>query len=1347
MAFALTMLWKQLSIITLDDYPNRNSPTDSADQANLLADGEHIALLGPRHGGKALVLAELQRRANLGDHPPTILRLMWDEFPHDKEAAFLNALSGELGVERPVSTGPGRLASVLTDLFLQGARSAGSPLWVFVQDVLGFPNLIARELLMAFQACRAREDLRRRFAVVVTGGNDLRHLTYGYNSPYRHARQILMTGLDEVSALAFFCRRRQRQKGLPGLDQGLAPVSAEEANQEITSKAFQYLYKQTGGQAHLLQELVLTTARHPYTLSSVELARCWDLPQCEQCVETFLRVHLGNDYFTRLAMTDIERDPAVFDTLLQILDNGDGYVEMPGDMPDPLELNGVVRRDAFRKAFISCDIWRTFLKKYHSPLHRADVFALQGGWKRAWTAYGDPDAPPLRYSRPIAGVDAENLQVVLSRWASSLLDYIPLGTEAVCSQFFQGAHFLLGFTGGGLYEQTSGKPIYQGQQLSWLQSRATAGAFAGKGEYHNFKTENNVSYGLDDSRGFLRSIPVFPMPWPRNAKPVLYLERSAPGEEIDSDEQRSLPHLLGRFWHAYRTACRIEEENSLGAIRARLEKVVEDLRGLLVKDPFDMGEVVHETARLLVQKGEYLRVQIALVDGKQERIQAVASAFLPGEKDFSFDSDFPLVPLAAHAEVTQRVVGTTSSPAKPPPEAPRWDIQQKVVIEKKLCCVVNASDPTQSNPTTQPGCSDMGMRGISVVPIRFGDKVLGTIHFELLAKDVPSEAEQDLFQGLADRIGFVFHQAQRLTLLQESLNMFHSKVVILDPSRRVVFLNKSAWLEDYSTKCSAPGWLPQPFDYEAKAVFKDAAGAKDYVLNTIWPRLEILRRTFEVQDPHMSRYLFPGDVVEGIQYPGQVSCEWILGAIDDFRSNLSGPFHACSRIGYVEKIYELSDLYRLLEALRTWLSEKSVQSVARAVLGYLREGRFAWGRIYLCRRLASGHRQLCSFDEFGLSASQRADFLAQKITMPEGDPGDPLAWHVLQQKREAIYVYKPENSGNVRPADRRVTPTDPVQGLTAFAVNYRDSRDVEKLGKSDARWIEAPLIVGNEVIGKLSVSMPSDDTALLEKWELFRHAVLGASTAMGAAQRAEREAQTNVEQAWKETSEMAVHQLANKIPPALSFLSYALQSLSAQPKKAAEYISDAMQSLHRATEIINDFRRYASEQAFADYEILAVAELLKRVRVRAQSLAPPATLDIHCEEALAEVLIETSVQALSEVFEILVRNSVMHSGRSPTGLSLVVEARRAHAANASVSPLLLLEYRDNGRGILSNMRAGLFSPFNTDHPEGTGLGLAIAKRFLKRLGGDIAETGREHEGVRFIIQIPLQKNLSLTQNP
>ena len=103
--------------------------------------------------------------------------------------------------------------------------------------------------------------------------------------------------------------------------------------------------------------------------------------------------------------------------------------------------------------------------------------------------------------------------------------------------------------------------------------------------------------------------------------------------------------------------------------------------------------------------------------------------------------------------------------------------------------------------------------------------------------------------------------------------------------------------------------------------------------------------------------------------------------------------------------------------------------------------------------------------------------------------------------------------------------------------------------------------------------------------------------------------------------------------------------------------------------------------------------------------------------------------ALNQVWSNLLENAV---AAAPPGGRVTV--RTAHADGA-----VLVEVRDDGPGIPTELRERIFEPFFTtkDVGQGTGLGLDIARRMVVQHDGEIQLTS-EPGNTRFLVRLPLR---------
>lgn len=68
---------------------------------------------------------------------------------------------------------------------------------------------------------------------------------------------------------------------------------------------------------------------------------------------------------------------------------------------------------------------------------------------------------------------------------------------------------------------------------------------------------------------------------------------------------------------------------------------------------------------------------------------------------------------------------------------------------------------------------------------------------------------------------------------------------------------------------------------------------------------------------------------------------------------------------------------------------------------------------------------------------------------------------------------------------------------------------------------------------------------------------------------------------------------------------------------------------------------------------------------------------------------------------------------------------------------VIIAFRDNGPGIVPEVREHLFEPFHTTKATGTGLGLAISYGIIERHGGEIDVESSAESGTTFIVGFPL----------
>ncbi len=1269
--------------------PYRHITSKFVDElCELLHNGSHIALLGARRGGKSLVLSELEQRVKTfrDVDRPIVVRLDGKEFEYAGNSDLVDQIVAQLNLVDPGKIAEGtRLSATVVDILKATISYRPRPFWFVVRDVLGFTAPLARELLQAFQVCAEDDLLRPYIGVIVTGSADFIPLTYGELSPYRHAKKFLALGFDRHHAGLFFARRRMCQRG----EGGPAPRAGFEdvpVGEYLTDNALNYIHEQTDGNPHLLQQIVITAGQFPQPPKIENLPKKWLQKEAVIFVEHFMKTHMPDDYYSRLTLREIERLPDAFDLLVNILEQGDGMVRERQVGIHPLEVAALIRRDKTGLASIACPLWREFLKDALSRRRVADVYARQHRWKEAWEHYGK--LPKEQRDRSVSGETLFRLRDVQVDWEHSFVDRIVKGSDAVCRQFFAGAHYLLGFDVGGVFDRLEDQisPLHSSEVL--LKEEPQFFPDADQRPVH--AEPAGPIYWLDRRRLCLYSecdASVFSR---TDVRPFLFLQRKGRGRTIDSAEQRELWRALGRFWDAYIRAEEIAHAQGLGSLREAHLKVIERLNSALVEDPFDMGSVVKVAADALVNIAGYYRVLVCLVDAKREWIQAVAGQCVDPHRDFNYETNFCL------------------DSNKPIEEC---DIQPWVVRKGETCVIADAALPSQRNPRTQwENAKLLGMKAITIAPMKISDRVLGTIHFERKDRTIPSQGELDLFRILAGQFAVLFQQAQRLTLLQESVLRLGDKIRILNPRHQTLFLNEPAAEEFVDV---AAGWQKTPLESQLYARSNEDTAD----LNALMDRVE-------AANAPVRHYHFA---------PGGTACEWRITPIDDFRIRLSKPFNdANGRIAYLERVHDVRDLYQLYESLQSWLRTPGLEATAGEILKFFRRQGYLWCRLYLKQRRPNGAEFLESYREFGLKKqNHQVAFRRREIKYPM-DPSDPQPWHMITDVRgAAIYEHNPSIQRDVEEAEN-------WNGFPRYWT--RVIRDRSKLEKEGVRrWIEAPLLIGNECVGKLSLSVFEDLRA--EQWELLKSAILGVAVAIEDARRAENDAQRAVEETWKMAAAQAVHQLVSKLSSVPSWLRYALDALPESPAQARSDIENALQGVEMAMAILRDFRRYASGQPFENMQLIPTSDLVQMlahgIRAKHSSFE-----GIDVVPGAPEDLVAVDRNAMNEVFEVLADNTIQHGGLPMKTLRISVSAERIDDPAGALSPVgagVCITYGNNGKKIARRDHARVFEDFYSTHKDGTGLGLSLARRLVRRQAGEMCLGAPLRRGICFEIYLPFAK--------
>jgi len=200
------------------------------------------------------------------------------------------------------------------------------------------------------------------------------------------------------------------------------------------------------------------------------------------------------------------------------------------------------------------------------------------------------------------------------------------------------------------------------------------------------------------------------------------------------------------------------------------------------------------------------------------------------------------------------------------------------------------------------------------------------------------------------------------------------------------------------------------------------------------------------------------------------------------------------------------------------------------------------------------------------------------------------------------------------------------------------------------------------------------------------------------------------------------------------------QSGKMKRSELEKFLDTAMQSssmvlgnLQRAADLIEGFKQVAVDQSSEDKRIFKLKQYIKEILI---PLKPKLKTTQHRVEIRGDetLTLDTYPGALSQIVTNLVINSLTHAYLPEDAGVLIFDLKQEDKQ-------VLIEYADDGKGILQENLGKIFEPFFTTKrgKGGTGLGLHIVYNLVtQKLSGTIECESQVDVGTKFIIRLPTQ---------
>jgi len=230
--------------------------------------------------------------------------------------------------------------------------------------------------------------------------------------------------------------------------------------------------------------------------------------------------------------------------------------------------------------------------------------------------------------------------------------------------------------------------------------------------------------------------------------------------------------------------------------------------------------------------------------------------------------------------------------------------------------------------------------------------------------------------------------------------------------------------------------------------------------------------------------------------------------------------------------------------------------------------------------------------------------------------------------------------------------------------------------------------------------------------------------------------------AWRDVARRLAHEIKNPLTPIQLSAERIARNVARLPEVTPrvstimqECVGAIMGEVASLKHLVDEFVRFARMPAVARVPD-RMRELIDRTLALYEGRMDGVTVRVDIPEDLPLILMDAA--QMKRVLVNLIDNALgAMSGEDTRLLHISCELVR----DGTMARLVL---EDSGRGIAPEDRERLFTPYFTTRKEGTGLGLSISSRIVAEHGGYIGAEPNVPRGTRFIIELPVCQESSLS---
>ncbi|SFH69832.1 PAS fold-containing protein [Tindallia magadiensis] len=195
------------------------------------------------------------------------------------------------------------------------------------------------------------------------------------------------------------------------------------------------------------------------------------------------------------------------------------------------------------------------------------------------------------------------------------------------------------------------------------------------------------------------------------------------------------------------------------------------------------------------------------------------------------------------------------------------------------------------------------------------------------------------------------------------------------------------------------------------------------------------------------------------------------------------------------------------------------------------------------------------------------------------------------------------------------------------------------------------------------------------------------------------------------------------------------RSLSTEKESSHQLFQSTLYEIDRIDSLITELLNFARPRKPA-YEIVDVSKIMYRtLELQRKSIEEKKIhVEINLTDSMLSILADS--HQLEQIFLNLMINAINAMKREGKLTINVFSDQKKQGTGSENLSQVVIEFKDNGKGMKADEIEKIFLPFYTTDPQGTGLGLSVVHELVKENNGKIEVNSKEGEGSCFRILFP-----------